>query len=469
MRILLVNPPKLNSFRRLHFGLPPLGIAYLAAALRQAGHHVRIADLDVAPDPAPNFSQYDLVGISADTIGYPAALAVASAAKEAGTPVLMGGYHVSFQDEEALRSGVVDYVIRGEAEEPIVRLASALEGRIPWEAVSSLSFLQDDRLVRTPAARPVADLDALPLPARDLLPMRQYSARFRGRQLTSVITSRGCPFACSFCASSRFAGVRWRSRSPASIADEVERLQEEMGYRAVAFVDDNFTLDPQRVLGFADEVERRALDIIWWCFSRADTIVKNEAMVRRMAEAGCRQVFLGLESAAQEILEGYGKHLNVSQQRQALAILRRHGIKVHGAFIIGHPADTRSTIRQTIEQALNLGLYVAQFSILTPYPGTALFDEAVRDGRLLHTDWNLYDGLHAVMRADHLAPRELQLLLLRAYRRFYLRPHQVVSELWDALRFREHLGVELGRLVAFLSLRANLRSYIRRLGAPATT
>lgn len=469
MRIILVNPPKLNFFRKLHFGLPPLGIAYLAAVLRRAGHHVSVADLDIAPESAPDFRKYDLVGISADTIGYPAALAVAADAKEAGVPVLMGGYHVSFLDEQALRSGLVDYVIRGEAEEPVVQLASTMETRRPMEDVPSLSFLRDGELVRTPAGRPVEDLDGLPLPARDLLPLERYKVRFRGRRLASIITSRGCPFACSFCASSRFAGVRWRARSVASIADEVQQVRDEFGYRAFAFMDDNFTLDPRRVIDFADEARRRDLDIIWWCFSRADTIAGNEAMVREMARAGCRQVFLGLESASEEILDGYGKRLTVAQQRQALAILRRNGIKVHGAFIVGHPADTRQTVMQTITQALRLGLYVAQFSILTPYPGTPLFDEAVRDGRLLHTDWNLYDGLHAVMRGDHLAPGELQHLLLRAYRKFYLRPRQVVSEAWDAVRFRERIGVGMGRLIAFLGLRASLRSYLRRLGEVATT
>jgi len=465
MRILLVNPPKVNFFRRLHLALPPLGIAYLAAVLRQAGHHVRIADLDVAPDPAPNFSQYDLVGISADTIGYPAALAVAEEAKRVGKPVLMGGYHVSFRDEEALRSGLVDYVIRGEAEEPIVRLAEALEGRRGLEETPSLSFLRGGEVFRTPSGPPVEDLDGLPLPARDLLPLDHYQVTFRGRRHTSIITSRGCPFACSFCASSRFAGGRWRARDPVSIADEVQQVRDEFGYRAFAFMDDNFTLNPQRVIGFADEVRRRNLDIIWWCFSRADTIAGNEAMVRAMARSGCGQIFLGLESGTEEILDDYGKRLTIAQQDRALAILRRNRIKVHGAFIVGHPAETRRTVRQTVAQALRSGLAFAQFSILTPYPGTPVFDEAVREGRLLHTNWNLYDGMHAVMRTDHLTPHELHRLFIEGYRTFYVRPRQVASELWDTLRFGEGLSVGMGRVMAFARLASDLRSYDFRLGS----
>ncbi len=155
--------------------------------------------------------------------------------------------------------------------------------------------------------------------------------------MTSIISSRGCPFNCSFCASSRFGGLGWRARSSSSIADEVEFARHEYGYTAFAFMDDNFTFDPKRVIAFADELDRRRLEIIWWCFSRVDTIVENDTMVRRMSEAGAKRVFLGLESGSQEVLNGYGKRITTEQQREAISLLRRYGIETHGGFIFGHP------------------------------------------------------------------------------------------------------------------------------------
>lgn len=396
MRVFLVNPPKLNFYRQMGSGFPPLGIGYLAAVLQSAGWEVQLVDLDNDPQArrSVELKRYDLVGISADTPGYPAALEIAAAARRAGGRVVMGGHHVTFRDWEALQSGVVDYVIRGEGEGSILALMEAVEGERPAEDVPNLSFLRNGKVIRTPSRRPVADLDGLPFPARDLLPMHRYRAFFQGRRATSVITSRGCPFNCSFCASSRFDGLEWRARSSSSIADEVEFLRSEYSYRAFAFMDDNFTLNPERVLAFVDELDRRRLEIIWWCFSRADIIVKHEAMVRRMAEAGAKRVFLGLESGSQEVLNGYGKRITIEQQREAIALLRRYGIETHGGFIVGDPHETKEMVEQTVRVAVDLNPSIAQFSVLTPYPGTVLFEQVCREGRLLHEEWNLYDGLH---------------------------------------------------------------------------
>lgn len=461
MRVLLVNPPKQNFYRQLRSALPPLGIAYLGAVLRSKGQEVQLLDFDADPKARwpVNLGRDDLVGISADTIGYPAAIEIAATAKQAGARVVMGGYHVTFQDEEALRSGVVDYVIRGEGEQPLLSLIEALEGNCPLEEVSSLSFLENGMVIRTPLGTPVEDLDALPFPARDLLPMRQYRSFLEGRRMTSIITSRGCPFNCAFCASSQFAGLKWRARSATSIADEVELLRRDYGYRTFAFMDDNFTLKPDRIIALADELDRRSLEVSWWCFSRADAIAKNEPMVRRMAEAGARQVFLGLESASQQVLDGYRKRLTLEQQREAIAMLRRYGIRTYGAFIIGDPGETAAMVEQTVQRAIELNPYIAQFSLLTPYPGTALFDRACREGRLLHRDWRLYDGLHAVIQGNFLRPAEVQKMLSWAYRRFYLRLSYLKTVLGDLVHIRHRPLVELRRGILALRTGKRLKDY----------
>lgn len=462
MKVLLVNPPSANLYGALGNRYPPLGLAYLAAVTRERGHEVSIVDVDLEPEHPLDFGIWDVVGITSDTPRYPEALKVAKEAKKEGCIVVMGGYHVTFRDEEALSSGLVDYVVRGEGEEVFPALLEALDGGDP-EDVPGLSFRENGRLVRTPNALPPQDLDSLPLPARDLLPMAKYRTMLRGRPSTSVVTSRGCPFNCYFCASSAFGGLKWRPRSPESVADEVELLHREYGYGAVTFMDDNFTLSPKRVSDFIDELDRRGLDIYWYCFSRVDTIVRNPELIRRMAEAGAVEIFLGLESGSQEVLNSYGKRTTVEQEKEAIEILKSCGIRPYGSFIIGGIRETREMAERTIALAEELSLDAVQFSILTPYPGTRLFEQATKERRILTYLWRYYDGLHAVLRLDFLSPLEVQELVSRAYRRAYLKGRKILKAVWKALwRPREAMSVIRGGLVALRVGRA-FKEYRRKL------
>lgn len=417
MRVLLVQPPSPGIYEFIGLKLPPLGLAYLAAACRKH-HEVSIVDLQVEEKRRfqEELARCDIVGITATTNTFPEALKIAQEAKKAGRIVVMGGYHATFQDEEALQSGYVDYVVRGEGEEIFALLLNALESGAPREGIPGISFLQDGILVRTPSPLPPQDLDALPFPARDLLRLSKYwMTQLEGEPLVNVITSRGCPFACTFCASSHFSGRKWRARSPENILRELEILYFDYGFRAVAFVDDNFTLHPERVERLCEAIERRRLRLKWWCFSRADTIVRHESLVKKMAKAGLRMVYLGLESAEKAILEDYGKQLTTEVARKAVAILRRYGVKSWGSFILGGLRETRATVQKTIDFARKIRPDIVQFSLLTPFPGTVLFEELKKERRILHFSWSLFDGAHPVVHLDALKPQELRRLLLRAY------------------------------------------------------
>jgi len=463
MKVLLVNPPSVNIYGVLGNRYPPLGLAYLAASLRERGYEVGILDLDVDQRTSLDLGGFDVVGITSDTPRYERALEIAKEAKDRGCIVVMGGYHVTFRDEGALSSGYVDYVVRGEGEETFPALLDVLSGKGCPKEVGGISFEENGRFLRTPDAPPPQDLDSLPMPARDLLPMSKYHTLLQGRPATSLITSRGCPFNCYFCASSTFGGLRWRPRSPKSIVDEIEHLYREYGYRAFAFMDDNFTLSPRRVVAFIEELDRRGLDISWYCFSRVDTIVRNPELVTRMAEAGAVEVFLGLESGSQEALDSYGKRITVEQEREAIAILRCCGIKAYGSFIIGGIRETREMTEQTIRLARELDPWAVQFSILTPYPGTGLFEQARRENRIVTYLWRYYDGLHAVLRGDFLSPHEVQELLVRAYNEFFLRGRRLLWMIRRGLR-RPWLAMFLVREgLTALRLGRMLREYRRKL------
>jgi anaerobic magnesium-protoporphyrin IX monomethyl ester cyclase len=217
------------------------------------------------------------------------------------------------------------------------------------------------------------------------------------------------------------------------------------GFNGIAFLDDNFTLDPERVIGICDEILRRDIDIYWWCFSRSDTLLKNEEMVRKMAEAGAKYIFVGFESRHQKTLDSYNKKTTGNMARDVSSLLKKHGISVHGSFIIGNVDETREMVCDTIRYAKEINPQAVQFTILTPYPGTRLFDE-VKD-RITTRDWDLFDCLHSVIRTDHLGQKELEALMKKAYMSFYLSPGKITAGLLSGLRGK---GIKLSSILRIL-------------------
>ena len=431
MKVLLVSPPGSDIFAKTGAQLPPLGLAYLAAVARQHGHHIEILDMGIETVRLSTdyFRRFDVVGITVDTPRYFNAVDIATMAKEAGVYVVMGGYHVTFMDKEALETRVVDFVVRGEGEEIFSKLLAVLEhGHLPedLDKIDGISYLQDGKYKRNRAAPLPADIESLPFPARDLLSLNRYNNRLNEIPFANLITSRGCPFDCFFCSSTRFGGRKWRHRSAKSIVDEMDILYHNYGYRAFAFMDDNFTISKQRIMDFADELEARHLtDIIWWCFSRVDILVAHEDMIKRMAEVGAYMIFVGFESANEEMLDDYGKNISLEQQLQAVRLLRKYGIKIHGSFVMGDVRENEDQINKTMELAFKINPESLQLSIITPFPGTRLYEQMVKENRILHRQWSLYDGFHATIRLDYLQPTELEKILFKNYIRFYLRPGRV--------------------------------------------
>ncbi len=234
MRILLLNPPAKNFYGELGIRLMPLGIAYLAAVLQNDGHAVSAFDLQVEPEAAStiDFENYDLVGISSDTPRFNAAVNIGQKARKSGLPVVFGGYHATFLDEEPLERGAADFVVRGEGEYALSELVQKLEhGDDAFEDISGLTWRVNGNIHRNKITPVIEDLDALPFPSRNLFPEHRYLHTYNDQKMATVLTSRGCPFDCYFCAASRFAGKRWRTRSLDSIMQELYTLIQQ-GYGA---------------------------------------------------------------------------------------------------------------------------------------------------------------------------------------------------------------------------------------------
>ncbi|MHC4778344.1 MAG: B12-binding domain-containing radical SAM protein [Planctomycetota bacterium] len=448
MKVLLINPSSRGTFRILGFLMPPLGLLYVAAATRKRGFDVKIVDRSVDHGEV-DFTGFDVVGIHSDTTRIDRAMALAGQAKAAGARVVLGGPHPCFMAEEVLSSGSVDAVVRGEGEESFPDLIEAWASGSDGSDIPGLILPLGDSVRDTGPRKPILDVDNLPFPARDLLDLARYSrARMGSRAITPLHTSRGCPSGCRFCSSTRFDGAKWRARSSDSVLDEVEHLVKGLGFGAVAFMDDNFTLSPPRVRRICEGILSRGFDVHWWCFSRADTIVRNPEMVRIMAESGAKSIFIGVESPTAAVLSSYAKGIGPEIAREAVRIVQSNGLDCLASFILGSPEESRRDLRATIRFARELDSDTAQFTLLTPYPGTDLYDE-LKD-KIFEKDWTKYDSLHAVYEHDSISRWEMQYWLTRAYFAYYLRHRRSVHNFFKFLSLRKFgfqaLGQALSRL-----------------------
>jgi radical SAM superfamily enzyme YgiQ (UPF0313 family) len=411
MRILLVNPSyPFEEFPRLLVTLP-----YLASALQAEGHEVEILDLLLAKTTRAKVEarlarfRPELVGITSVTLNHHIASRIAEWVRECdgGVPIAMGGPHVSFEIEGSFRAlPALDYIGIGEGEHTMRELARALSGRMPLADVRGLAFRDGERVVRTPPRPLEDDLDTLPNPARELVPLSRYLA-FDSH--ASVVTSRGCPYECVFCSAPAWTGRKVRYRTPSLCVDEMEELAR-LGFTEITIEDDLFTLYRKHFLAVCGELERRHTGLRWNAFSRVDTI--SPEIVETMARAGCQAICFGVESGSQEILDVVKKRSDLAKVRDAMRMAQQAGISALASFIIGLPGETEATLRQTVEFANSLkqefgSLY--GFHILAPFPGTEVRERAAEYGlEILSDDWTRYDANHVVTRTPGAAPDAVQ-------------------------------------------------------------
>lgn len=381
MRVCLISP----KWHAMANSYPPLGLGYLAAVLERAGHQVAIFDFGLTPRSSvdedlaqvASFRPH-LVGFTSMTNVYHAAADLARWVKRAlGCPIVFGGPHATVYPLRVLAEPFVDYVVCGEGEETLLELVGALEGKGPnIESIHGLCYKANGELRQNPARPLLTDLDALPFPARHLFDMGQYGLYTPdGERMVTILSSRGCPFNCSYCFKG-IVGRTYRQRSPENIIAELRCVMAEYNVRDFYFIDDLFTIDSRRLEAFTQRVVEEGLEIRWQCLGRVDRV--RPELLRKMYQAGCRQIHYGIESGNQRILDGVGKGITLEQVRQAVTWTDQAGIVAKGYFMLGLPGDTLQTIEQTITFATSLDLEEAMFSITTPFPGTRLWDELVR-------------------------------------------------------------------------------------------
>ncbi len=436
MQILLIDVPRpdipMEGVGLVEITHPSLGLSYIAAVLEQNGFDVSLLDAfnlkltlkDIQETLAQE--QFDVVGLTCVTPTYPIAAVIAGIVKEINenTKVVIGGPHVTFTYEDILNEEeAIDIVVRGEGEQTMLELVRTLEKGGDLSDVDGISYREGDNMVVTPDRPFIKELDSLPFPARHL-----WHENIIDR-LTEmpIISSRGCPFSCLYCSTSCMWGHEIRYRGTKNLIDEMEDVVNNFNIRRFIFNDDVFTLNKNKVFEICDEIEKRDLGIHWACSSRTDTVSKD--MLERMKRAGCDTIYYGIESGNPKVLGSILKKTTLEQAKNAVKWADEAGIVTIASFIIGFPGempgkdyvawskktnwiekedkfkgDVSDSIYSSLQFAEGLGADINQVHLLTPFPGTDVYDRMEELGiKLLTKDWEMFNLQFPVIETTNLS------------------------------------------------------------------
>jgi len=287
--------------------------------------------------------------------------------------------------------------------------------------VLGITYRQNNHIIDNPNRPLIKDLDELPFPAYHLLPVNIYQSQKNISNLITkkddsgtasiILTSRGCPYNCIFCATRTLWGRNARMRSPQNVLEEITFLKDKYKIKSILFLDDTFTFDKKRVEEICKSIRKEDIDISWSCITRVELFDKNMSLMLKHGQ--CNEVFFGLESGVQKTLDFLNKEFTLEDSVKAVKFAHEQGLEVIGNFVIGVPGETKEMINQTIRFAQKLNLSHAAFSILTPYPGTEIHKYAEKNNLLLTKDWSKYSYSNPVMKLPNLSNVELKGLLFK--------------------------------------------------------
>ena len=436
MRVLLVDPPyeRLAKFKYEWF---PLGLSYIAACLRTRGHDVTVYGAEHGTDTdyesivaySENFGGYkkaiesaeypiwdevgtvissfnpDVVGISVLTPKVPSTFRIAKICKKINPKIkiVVGGQHPTIRPEEMLSNQDIDFVVRGEGEQTLSELINCLQSSHEYyDNIAGLSFNRNGCLCHNQDRDCIGELDLLPLPARDMLfDFETYTPA----QLSMIMTSRGCPFQCSFCSSRNMWGRKVRFRSIDNILNEIFELKEKYSVRNITFMDDSFTVNRNRAEQICYALIDNHVNVTWSCLTRVDMI--SDEIIALMKKAGCTKLDIGIESGNQRILDLIRKDITLEQVRKAVDVLKRNKMFWSGFFMFGFPTETEQEVYDTVRFMHELKPDWANISIFTAYPGTPLYKLALKKGMISEPiDYTLYSHQNPHNRSTDVIPQE---------------------------------------------------------------
>jgi anaerobic magnesium-protoporphyrin IX monomethyl ester cyclase len=384
----MTTAPPANAPWSLGRKLPPLGLAYVGAALEKAGFQVEILDnyllkkrIEEVKAIIKNL-QPEIVGITCGSATYQRCIETAHAAKEAEPKckVVVGGWHASYMPESLLDHAEVDYVVVGEGEQAMTELAMAITSDDVKSSINipGVAYRNKGQIAKnTPQF--ISDLDQVPFPARHLLPMNMYGRRIEFLDVEPVdimSVTRGCPYHCAWCDVETLWGKQCRSFSPKRIFEEMEHLVKKFDSKGIYFISDNFTIRKKQTLELCELIKEEKIDIEWACDTRVDLLSRE--LLQRMKEAGCKTIWFSIESGSPRILEKLNKSITMKQITDAFRLCRETGMQIACSFMLGIPGETFEDMKLSLKFAKKLDPDWCRFNTYVAYPGSALYEEIRR-------------------------------------------------------------------------------------------
>lgn len=455
MKTLIINPPCEQGFERSGRWpsqstggafQEPLFLAYAAAVLEQKSLSVEL--IDCRPDYITLEQllekvtpEVNLVVVQTSTPSIDDDIKTAEAIKQKNSKIItiLVGPHPTVYDVDILKAHfLIDIIARGEYDYTILDVAKAIEQNGDFSNIKGITFRQKNDIIKNEPRELIINLDQLPFPARHFLPLEKYySPLFLAQPSLRLISSRGCPFNCTFCCWPQVMyGHKIRLRKPEKVVDEIEEMINEFGAKELYFDDDTFAVIPDQAIAICDEIIKRKIKIPWICMGRVDRI--NEEVLSKLAKAGCRVVKYGVETSSTQILKDIKKGITVDQIKKAFALTKKYKIATYATVAFGLPGETKQTIKETIDFVIKLNPDFVQFSIATPYPGTEFFNQAKAHGWLIVKDWKDYNSIkNSVIEYPNLTRHDIEQAVDTAYKRFYFRPMYLLRQLSKVRSLRQ--------------------------------
>ncbi len=421
---------------------PPLTLALLAAMLPERGCEVRLIDLTATRGSVENVIARlkgesfapTLILFPSTTPTFDADVAAMATLKRAfNAPMFSFGPQASCTPQEAMaRAPELDGLLVGEPEDGALQLA-ALDSTDRLDEVPNLIFRRNGAIVTHRAHGSFTGFLTAPHPAWHLLDVSKYSLPLVNQSYVLVETSRGCPYSCDFCVAPIHQGHKFREKSAKALVDEIEAAHRSLGLSFFYLWGDTVTLNVKTFGAFCDELIARKLPIQWFGNARADNLTDLD-FVRRLKQSGCWMLALGIETESDETRKDMMKRLESQKIREAIKNMRTAGIRSFGFFIFGYPGDTVDSLDRTTKYAIDLDPDFANFYPAVPYPGTALYDKAKRDGLLASEDWSRMEYSYYLLNGNGLDEPTVMQAINRARRRFFLRPAYLTRHTSDIAR-----------------------------------
>ncbi len=460
-KILLLSPPYLDLYGELSRAAGryfPLGLGYIASYLRKyGGHEVSIYEPEAQGLKHEDIkkivknSKADVIGLTCSTPNFTRAVELAKMCRDnSKARIVLGGVHATAIPEFIIKnySDVFDCVVVGEGEITMLELVDAFKSNSHLKDIKGIVYKDNNRIVRTEMRPYIDDLNSLPFPARDLIPQNLFvpnSHNARYKNCITILTSRGCPFNCSFCAARLVSGVRYRMHSADYVLEEMEMLKRDYGARQLLITDDTFTINHERLIKICEGMIKRKFNLEWFCFSQVNVV--NKELLTLMKKAGCYNIGFGVESADEEIRKRMGKNIRSSDVISAVHTANKLGIKTQTFYILGTPGETKQQMEKTIEFAKEVNSTLVFFNMLVPYPGTKDFDYYFSETPLEDIDWRNFVaiGEHCVLSKNTaVEPEEIEKIISKANLNYYTSPKRLFNVLRNIGSFYEFSNYCIG-------------------------